>query len=137
LAADLAVLSTLIREIEAVNSIIIIFLALAGVFGLYLLINLITKGIQRNTLRRKGKTVDWNIALDRTRGGEGVFIIHQKTLWWLAGEPPKDSAELYMEIEQKGLLVRSHPNESLPDLLAKFAPGNFKIIHGTPFVDPE
>ena len=129
---------TLILETKAfMSTILLIFVGLFGVFGLYFLIGSIAKSVQRNKFKRQGKTIAWSTALSQTQAGEGVFVIHQKMLWWLAKEPPDKGVELYIETEKNGLLVQSHPKGNLSDLLTKYAPGRFRTVRNIPFIDPE
>jgi len=85
----------------------------------------------------QGRRINWPNALEKTQTGKGVFVIHQKMLWWVEGNCSEKEIELYEAMESKGVIVQSRSKGKLMDFVDKYVPGRYKIIHHIPFIDPK
>lgn len=89
-------------------SILIAFVGIAAcvaaVFGLYGLLALTIRRYERQRLKRKGRTIRWDDALERVRCAGGYFIIavsgNRRDLFYSDGPMPNDellAREVYQE----------------------------------------
>ena len=104
------------------SEVLTVLVCVSLVFALYWLVGCALRWDRRKRMKRQGKSISWELALEQVRGGDGFFIVavsgQKRELCYAPGDLPSDTGSVRDAFNYQADLVEGYCGGiAVPDLM--------------------